>query len=406
MSKRGRWIPFAVCLLTLPTRVAFPADQPVDFDREIRPILSDKCFACHGPAEDGRQGGLRLDVREAALKPAESGKLAIVPERPDESALVQRIFAADPAEAMPPADKKQLNAAEKELLKRWIAQGAHYAQHWSFRKIERPPVPATRTAGWSKNDLDRFVLARLEEQGLTPTAEASREMLIRRVTLDLTGLPPTLKEIDAFLADQSPDAYEKVVDRLLSSPKFGERLAVDWLDAARYADTHGYHIDSARDMTKWREYVINAFNHNKPFDQFVIEQMAGDLLPNPTIEQQVASGFNRNHMINFEGGAIPEEYHTAYIVDRVNTFGTVFLGLSIACAQCHDHKYDPITQKEYYGLYAFFHNVPEKGLDGKDGNAAPVLKIPSAEQSEKNPASSEPHREARRTAECAQSGTR
>jgi hypothetical protein len=220
----------------------------------------------------------------------------------------------------------------------------------------------------------------LQSQHLQSSPPADKATLIRRVTLDLTGLPPTLEEVDAFLKDESPDAYERVVDRLLASPHYGERMALDWLDVARYADTHGYHIDAGRDMTRWREWVIDAFNANKPFDQFTVEQLAGDLLPNATVDQKVASGFNRNHMINFEGGAVPEEYHTAYLVDRVNTTGTVWLGLTVACAQCHDHKYDPIKQREYYQLYAFFNNLPEKGLDGNKGNAAPAIKTPTAAQ--------------------------
>src|SRR5207249_7901412 len=222
--------------------------------------------------------------------------------------------------------------------------------------------------------------ARLEAEGLRPSPQADKATLIRRLTLDLTGLPPTLAEVDTFVADASPDAYEKVVDRLLASPHFGERLAVEWLDAARFADTHGYHIDSGRDMTRWREWVIHAFNRNLPFDQFTIEQLAGDLLPGANVEQRVASGFNRNHMINFEGGAVPEEYHTAYIVDRVNTTGMVWLGLTVNCCQCHDHKFDPLTQKDFYRFYAFFHNVPENGLDGSKGNAAPVLRAPTKQQ--------------------------
>jgi len=374
----------AMTVFGFSTSTAQAAEERLDFNRDVRKILSDKCFACHGPDEASRQGGARLDVREAALKPSESGAAAIIPEKPDDSALIKRIFSPDPDEVMPPRDSnRQLTDAEKETLKRWIAEGANYAEHWAFVSSGRPPVPATKDMQWPRNDIDRFILARLEAEGLKPSPEASRETLIRRVTFDLTGLPPTLQDIDAFLADESPDAYLKVVDRLLASPQFGERMALDWLDAARYADTHGYHIDSGRDMTKWREYVIEAFNRNKPFDQFIVEQLAGDLLPESTVEQKIASGFNRNHMINFEGGAIPEEYHAAYIVDRVNTFGTVFLGLTVGCAQCHDHKYDPISQKEYYGLYAFFHNVPEKGLDGLTGNAAPLLPLPTTEQSEK-----------------------
>ncbi|MFO1091983.1 MAG: PSD1 and planctomycete cytochrome C domain-containing protein [Planctomycetaceae bacterium] len=357
------------------------AAPPVDYDRDVRPILSEKCFRCHGPDAETREAGLRLDVRDVAIKPLESGETAIVPNKPDASRLVSRIRSTDPAEQMPPPDlNKPLSDREKDVLERWIAEGAPYQQHWAFRLIERPAVPGVANSTWPRNDIDRFILARLAAEGLAPSAEADRETLIRRVTLDLTGLPPTLAEIDAFLADNSDNAYEAVVDRLLANPHYGERMAVDWLDAARYADTHGYHIDSGRDMTKWREWVIDSFNNNLPFDQFTVEQIAGDLLPNATLEQKIASGFNRNHMINYEGGAIPDEYHVAYIVDRVNTLGAVWLGLTVGCAQCHDHKYDPISQREFYGLYAFFHNVPEKGLDGIKGNAAPFLKLPTPEQ--------------------------
>ncbi|MGE0608384.1 MAG: PSD1 and planctomycete cytochrome C domain-containing protein [Pirellulales bacterium] len=359
------------------------APQPVNYNRDIRPILSNHCFKCHGPDAAERKSGLQLDVREAAVLPADSGSAAIVPGKPDVSGLVERVFSSDAGNVMPPPDtNKKLTAAEKELLKRWIEEGAPYQRQWSFVAPRKAELPAVKDATWSRNAIDRFVLATLEGQGLTPSPVADKATLIRRVTLDLTGLPPTVEEVDAFLADTSPDAYQRVVDRLLESPHLGERLALDWLDAARFADTNGYHIDNGRDMTMWRAWVIDAFNRNMPFDQFTIEQLAGDLLPNPTIEQQIASGFNRNHMTNFEGGAIPEEYHTAYIVDRVNTTGTVWLGLSIGCAQCHDHKYDPITQKEFYQFYAFFHNVPEKGLDGYNGNAMPFIKTPSEEQSE------------------------
>jgi len=359
------------------------ADGGVDFNRDVRPILSDKCFRCHGPDDQTREAGLRLDQRDAALKVLDSGETAIVPGQPDASRLVERIRSTDPAELMPPAEiNKPLTDKEMDVLQRWIAEGAQYQTHWSFQPVTRPPVPEVRNPNWATNEIDRFVLAKLESEGLAPSAEATRETLIRRVTLDLTGLPPTIAEIDAFLSDTSANAYETVVDRLMTNPHYGERMALDWLDAARYADTHGYHIDSARDMTRWREWVIDAFNHNKPFDRFTVEQLAGDLLPDATLDQKIASGFNRNHMINYEGGAIPEEYHTAYIVDRVNTVGTVWLGLTVGCAQCHDHKYDPISQREFYGLYAFFHNVPEKGLDGIKGNAAPFLTLPSPQQTE------------------------
>ncbi len=374
------WAASALWLAPSPVRAAKP-EAPVNYNRDIRPILSNNCFKCHGPDAKERQAGLRLDVRAEALKPTESGRKAIVPGNPSASVLVRRINSTKQDFVMPPPDSnKKLTPAEKELLARWIEQGAEYQSLWSLVPPTRPGLPRGTQADWPRNAIDYFILTRLEAEGLRPSPEADRTTLIRRLTLDLTGLPPTPAEVDAFVADPSPDAYEKVVDRLLASPQLGERLAVDWLDAARFADTHGYHIDSARDMSRWREWVIQAFNRNMPFDQFTVEQLAGDLLPGATVEQRVASGFNRNHMINFEGGAIPEEYHTAYIVDRVNTTTTVWLGLTVACAQCHDHKYDPITQKEYYELYAFFHNVPENGLDGQKGNAAPVLRSVTPEQ--------------------------
>jgi mono/diheme cytochrome c family protein len=353
----------------------------VDFDRQIRPILSENCFACHGPDDHARKAKLRLDTREGAFARLRGGGFALVPGKPAESELIQRISSENAEERMPPAKSgKKLTSAQIELVRQWVEQGARWSEHWAFIPPRRPNLPQLNNADWTQNGIDYFVLAKLRANGLKPSPEADRTTLIRRLTLDLTGLPPTPAEVDAFVADESPRAYEKLVDRVLASPHFGERLALDWLDAARFADTHGYHIDAGRDMSKWREWIINAFNQNKPFDQFTIEQLAGDLLPNATLEQKIASGFNRNHMINFEGGAIPEEYHTAYLVDRVNTTGTVWLGLTIGCAQCHDHKYDPMTQREYYQLFAFFHNVPENGLDGSKGNAAPLLKLPSPGQ--------------------------
>lgn len=359
-------------------------DEPrttIDYNRQIRPILSNYCFKCHGPDEEERQAELRLDVRDAALQPADSGKPAIIPGKPEESSLVRRVFASKKSQLMPPPESNRtLTDADKQLLRDWVAQGAPYQTHWAFQSPRRPPLPSLNTRGWTRNSIDHFILARLEADHLKPTAEADRATLIRRLTLDLTGLPPTPAEVDAFLKDSSADAYERVVERLLNSPHYGERMALDWLDAARFADTHGYHIDSGRDMTRWREWVINAFNKNLPFDRFTIEQLAGDLLPNPTLDQKIASGFNRNHMITFEGGVIPEEYLTAYIVDRVNTTGTVWLGLTVACTQCHDHKYDPLTQKDFYQFYAFFNNVPERGVDGSKGNAQPMIKAPSPAQ--------------------------
>jgi Protein of unknown function (DUF1553)/Protein of unknown function (DUF1549)/Planctomycete cytochrome C len=351
-----------------------PGDAPVDFDRQVRPILSDNCYACHGPDDKTRKARLRLDVREEALK-------VLVPGQAAQSELLNRLTAEDVHERMPPAKTgKRLTPQQIEVVRRWIDQGAKWSEHWAFVKPVRPAPPPVQTPGWVRNDIDAFVLTRLEREGLRPSPEADRTTLIRRVTLDLTGLPPTPAEVDAFLVGSRFDAYERLVDRLLASPRYGERMALDWLDAARYADTHGYHLDSGRDLTRWREWVIDAFNRNLPFDRFTAEQLAGDLLPNPTPEQKIASGFHRNHMINFEGGAIPQEYLTAYLVDRVNTTATVWLGLTLGCCQCHDHKFDPFSQKEFYQLYAFFNSVPEKGLDGNEGNAAPVLPLPTAAQ--------------------------
>ncbi|MDR3632307.1 MAG: PSD1 and planctomycete cytochrome C domain-containing protein [Isosphaeraceae bacterium] len=355
--------------------------KAIDFDRQIRPILSNTCFQCHGPDEETRESGLRLDHRDEALRPADSGKPAIVPGKPDQSTLVKRIASSDKRFMMPPpASNKALTPEQKDLLRAWVEQGADYRQHWSFARPTRPALPKVKDESWPRNTIDRFILARLESDGLRPSREADRPTLIRRLALDLTGLPPTPGEVDAFVNDPRSDAYEALVDRLLSSPHYGERMALDWLDAARFADTHGYHIDSGRNMTRWRDWVIDAFNRDLPFDRFTIDQLAGDLVPNATLEQKVASGFNRNHMITFEGGAIPEEYLTAYIVDRVNTTGTVWLGLTVGCTQCHDHKFDPMTQKEFYELYAFFNNVPEQGLDGSKGNAAPMIPAPTKEQ--------------------------
>ena len=377
---RGR-VAFVICLMVTSMRAAAaPAAGEVGFNRDVRAILSENCFACHGPDANTRKADLRLDTKEGLFAKTDDGA-PVVPGKPDESLILQRVTHANAKKLMPPPKTgKVLTAAQVEVLKRWVEQGAKWEGHWAFAAPVRPAVPAVKDAAWVRNPIDAFLLARLEAEGLKPSAPADKAALARRVTLDLTGLPPTPQELDGFLGDASPDPYEKLVDRLLASPRYGERLALDWLDAARYADTHGYHIDSARDMTKWREWVIDAFNQNMPFDRFTVEQLAGDMLPSATMAQRIASGFNRNHMINFEGGAVPEEYHNAYLVDRVNTTGTVWLGLTVGCSQCHDHKFDPLTQKEYYQLYAFFNNVPENGLDGKAGNAVPVLKVPGAEQ--------------------------
>jgi hypothetical protein len=372
--------------LAVPNYAAGAADtlpDRIQFDRDIRPILSENCFACHGPDKGKRKAKLRLDTQDGALADHD-GRRPIVPGDLAKSELYRRITSTDEDEHMPPPESgKKLTERQIKLLKRWIEQKAQYGGLWSFTPPQRPPLPAVQHTTWPKNAVDNFILARLEREGLKPSPEADKTTLIRRVTLDLTGLPPTPAEVDAFLSDQSPNAYEKVVDRLLASPHYGERMAVEWLDAARFADTHGFHIDAGRDMTLWRDWVINAFNRNMPFDQFTIDQLAGDLLPNSTTDQRIASGFNRNNMITFEGGAIPEEFLTTYIVDRVNTTATVWLGLTVACTQCHDHKYDPLTQRDFYRLYAFFHNVPENPIDGSRGNASPVLKVPTSQQKQK-----------------------
>ena len=353
------------------------AAAPVDFDREVRPILSENCFACHGFDANKRQAGLRLDISEGAFKPAASGAVPIIPKKPDSGTLFRRVA----TRTMPPhTSGKRLTDIQIETLRRWISEGAVYRQHWAFVAPVRPSIPAVKNRVWPRNPIDAFVLARLERKGLRPAREADRYTLIRRLSYDLTGLPPTISEVDAFARDERPDAYERLVERLLASPHYGERMAVKWLDLARYADTHGYHIDSHRDMWRWRDWVIDALNRNMPFDQFTVEQLAGDLLPNAGLSQKLATGFNRNHPINYEGGAIPEEYQTAYVVDRINTTATTWMGLTMACAQCHDHKYDPLTQKDFYQFYAFFNNVPEKGLDGQTGNAVPYIKAPTPEQ--------------------------
>lgn len=369
------------CVLALCGTVG-AADVTIEFNREIRPILSDNCFACHGPDEKSRQAGLRLDLSDASRTKLESGRTAIVPGKRDQSELVRRITSRDPHEQMPPAESgKRLTAAQIETLNRWVAQGAEYQKHWSFVSPRRPRVPDVSTL--ALGTIDAFIQDRLRREGLVPSPIAEKERLIRRVTLDLTGTPPTIAEVDDYLADDSPDAYEKVVDRLLASPRYGERVALDWLDAARFADTHGFNNDTTRSMWRWRDWTINAFNAGMPFDQFVTEQLAGDLLPNPTLDQQIATGFNRNHVINSEGGIIGEEYRVEYVADRVHTTATIFLGLSMGCARCHDHKFDPLTQREYYQFFAFFNQLNEQGEAGRVGNAEPTLPAPTPEQAER-----------------------
>jgi hypothetical protein len=352
------------------------ADPPVDFARDVRPILAHHCFGCHGPDEKARKTGLRLDVRDVAIQ-----KKAIVPHDAARSKLVSRITDPDEDRVMPPPESKRpLNDRQRQILKTWVEQGATYAQHWAFTPPKRPDVPAIDDPD-IHNPIDVFVRHRLAKEGLVPAREADKRTLIRRVTLDLTGLPPTPAEVDAFLADDSPGAYEKAVDRLLASPRYAERMAMAWLDAARYADTNGFNNDEDRTQWPWRDWLIRSFAANQPYDRFVVEQLAGDLLPNPTLDQKVATAFLRNQVHNTEGGIIPEEYRVEYVADRVHTTATVFLGLSMQCARCHDHKYDPISQKEYYQFFGFFQNISDKQASYANFvGAEPVIKVPSAEQ--------------------------
>lgn len=339
------------------------AEAKVGFNEHIRQILSDKCFACHGPDEETRKAGLRLDDPKSAYAEGMSGYHAVVPGDREASELWRRINTHDAADRMPPMSQvKQLTAEEIERIGLWIDQGAEYETHWAFVKPVRPEIPSVSRSDWPKNPIDRFLLAGLEKEGIAPSPEADRRTLLRRVHLDLIGIPPTAREIEAFLSDESPDAYEKIVDRLLASPHFGERWGRYWLDAARYADSHGYSIDGPREIWKYRDWVIDAVNRDLPFDRFTLEQLAGDLLPESGIEQKIATGFHRNTMINQEGGIDKEEFRIEAVLDRVNTTGTVFLGLTVACVQCHEHKYDPIAHEEYYGLFAFFNDDDESTL--------------------------------------------
>ncbi len=354
----------------------------VEFNREIRPILSEHCYACHGPDEGKRKAGLRLDLEENAFRELKSGQRALVAGDLQHSSLVARISSTDPEELMPPAKHgKPLSIVQIDLLKRWVQQGAQWQKHWSFIPPIQPSLPSVKDSRWGHNEVDRFVLSRLEKAGLKPQPEADRVTLLRRATLDLTGLPPTIEEVDAFLADGSSKAYDRLVDRLLESKHYGERLAQNWLDLARFADTSGYHFDGVRFQWLWRDWVIDSFNKDKPYDQFTVEQLAGDLLPNATLEQRLATGFVRNNMTNDEGGADPDEYLNKYVVDRVNTVGAVWMGMTVGCTECHDHKYDPMSTREFYQLYAFFHNVPEKGLDRiRTDNPPPRLPVPTSDQ--------------------------
>jgi len=352
-----------------------PASK-VDFQRDIRPILSNNCFYCHGPDKGNRMAGLRLDVRDDAFASRKNGA-AIVAGKPTESLLYKRIAHEKPAMRMPPATShKTLTSDQIDTVKRWIEQGAAWKEHWSFTPPVRAKIPAVKNANWPRNTIDRFILARLEAAGMEPAPEANRRTLIRRVSFDLTGLPPKPEDVEAFLNDKSPDAYEKVVDRLLASRHFGEHRARYWLDAARYADTHGIHVDNYREMWPYRDWVINAFNRNMPFDQFTIEQVAGDMLPNRTMDQQIASGFHRCNVTTNEAGVILEEVDAIYAKDRVDTTGAVFMGLTIGCATCHDHKFDPMSQRDFYSMAAFFRNLTQKTMDGNVPDTPPIIIVP------------------------------
>ncbi len=360
------------------------AERKLEFNRDIRPILSNNCYLCHGPDAKQRHAGLRLDIAAEAVKPADSGQAAIVPGDAAKSHLLARINAANPDEAMPPPSSgKSLTAEQKATLQTWIEQGAEYQGHWSFiapQRREPPAAQGQQSQGFLRNDIDRFILARLQAEGLEPSPEADKVTLIRRVTLDLTGLPPTPAEVDAFVQDASPNAYETVVNRLLESPRYGEHFGRIWLDAARYGDTHGLHLDNERSLWPYRDWVINAFNRNVSFDRFTIEQLAGDLLPNPTTEQLIATGFNRCNVTTSEGGSIDAEVLVRYAVDRVETMSTVWMGLTMGCAVCHDHKFDPVSQKEFYQLYAFFNSLSDAAMDGNSLLPPPTMKLPTSEQ--------------------------
>lgn len=358
----------------------------VDYNIHIRPILSDRCFKCHGPDANQRKANLRLDSREGALAALKDNPNAhvIVPGDADQSEVFLRVSSSDTSIQMPPPNSNlSLTKNEIDLIEKWIEQGAKYKPHWSFIPPAQAELPKVEKEEWPSNEIDHFILARIETAGLKPNEPADRERLLKRASLDITGLPPSIEMQNRFLADRSDTAFEKMVDELLAQAQYGERMAVYWMDVARYADSHGYQDDGLRTMWPWRDWVIHAFNKNYPYDQFVTWQLAGDQLPNPTKEQLLATGFNRNHKITQEGGIIDEEYRVEYVTDRTNTFGKAFLALTFECAHCHDHKYDPISQKDYYRTFAFFNRVPEKGLVGDISLASladpPKIKITTEE---------------------------
>jgi hypothetical protein len=361
--------------------VAFPlvaAEVPLTFNRDVRPILAEACFHCHGPDSVTRKADLRLDTEAGFFGKDGGAEAAVIPGKPQESSLYDRLITDNPDDIMPPPDShKELKPEQIEIVRRWIAEGAKWQPHWSFVKPEKPAEPEVSKADWTANPIDRFILAGLDKAGLTPAPEADRRALARRVALDLTGLPPTPEEVEAFVADLDPKAYEKLIDRYLASPRWGEHRGRYWLDAARYADTHGLHFDNYREMWLYRDWVIGAFNQNQRFDQFTIEQVAGDLLPKPTESQLIATGFQRCNMTTNEGGTIDEENIALYASDRVQTMGWVYLGLTLNCSQCHDHKFDPLSQGDYYSMAAFFRNTTQGPKDGNVKDSGPILVVPA-----------------------------
>ena len=367
-----------VCALA--SLLASPAQSAdLSFNRDIRPILADHCFSCHGPDKNQRKADLRLDIREGALgRDGQPG--VIVPGSLEQSAIWHRIQSSDPEEQMPPPNTRStLSPRQIQLLKRWIEEGATWEEHWAWIAPVKSKLPLVHNQSWSKSQIDSFILARLEQEAMVPAATADKNVLLRRAALDLNGIPPNLAELEDFQSDVSLDAFERVIDRLLASPRYGERLGIRWLEAARYADTSGYQNDGPRYMWRWRDWVFDAYNHDLAFDRFTVEQIAGDLLPDATLDQRIASGFNRNHRGNAEGGIIPEEYAVEYVVDRVDTTATVWLGLTLGCARCHEHKFDPFSQREFYQLFAYFNNVPEQGRAIKEGNSPPFIVAPTRE---------------------------
>lgn len=360
--------------------------EEVDFNFHVKPILSDRCFKCHGPDNNSREAGLSFHQKDMAFAPLgeEQNRFALIPGNVDSSLLIARINSDDVDEIMPPTESNLiLEEFEKEILKRWIEQGAKWKEHWAFIPPQKPNTPIVQNTNWAHNEIDYFVLSKLEKQNLYPSKAAIKEKLIRRATFDLTGLPPSVNEIEDFKNNKSEASFEQLIDRLLSTDAYAERMATIWLDLARYADSNGYQDDFERFNWPWRDWVIHAYKKNMPFDKFVTWQLAGDMLPDPSLEQVMATGFNRNHKITNEGGVIPEEYRVEYVSDRANTFSTAFLGLTFECAKCHDHKYDPISQKNYYELFSFFNNIPENGFVAKDQKQEPTITLTKKEVSEK-----------------------